>query len=122
MQAEAGESAALPLLLVARRKTGTFYLLEHENMGHFDAAGDTQIVQSINGAVGGMWCTPAYFNRVIYYVGSGDRLKAFAISNALVTTTPIGQSAAAFGGGASPVVSANGTNNGIVWVLQTSSP
>jgi hypothetical protein len=115
---DAAGSAAHPHLLIAGSKTGTFYVLDRENMGHFNAGGDTQIVQSIAGAVGGMWCTPAYFNRNIYYVGSGDKLKAFSISNAVVNTTPTSQSAASFGGGASPIVSANGTNNAIVWVLQ----
>jgi PA14 domain/Chitobiase/beta-hexosaminidase C-terminal domain len=109
-----------PHLMVAGSKTGTFYLLDRDNMGHFNAAGDTQIVQEISGAVNGMWCTPAFFNGLLYYVGSGDRLKAFALTNGTVYTTPLSQSPNTHSGnGSSPVISANGTNNAIAWVLET---
>jgi hypothetical protein len=112
-------SAAHPHLLLAGSKAGTVYLLDRDNMGQFNPNGDTQIVQSFG--VAGLWSTPAYFNGVAYFCGVGDYLKAFAISNATVNTTPISQSPATIGyPGASPVVSANGTNNAIVWALQTS--
>ncbi|HVV72326.1 MAG TPA: hypothetical protein VHI52_12650, partial [Verrucomicrobiae bacterium] len=116
---EAG-SAAHPHLLVGCGKQGTVYLVDRDNMGHYNAANDSQIVQSIGSAVGGTWSSPAYFYHQIYYHGSGDVLKAFAITNGVITASPRSRSATSYGyPGATPVVSANGTKNGIVWDLQT---
>ncbi len=112
-------SATHPHLLIAGSKAGTIYLLDRDNMGHFNAAGDTQIVQSVAGAVGGMWCTPAWFNGQFYYIASGDKLKAFTLGNGVINTTPVGTSASAIGS-SSPSISANGTSNAIVWAMQAS--
>jgi hypothetical protein len=113
-------SAAHPHLMIAGSKHGAFYLLDRDNLGHFNEAGDTQIVQSVAG-LGGMWSTPAYFDRKIYFGGANDRLKCFTISNAFVNPTPVGQGPGTIAyPGASPCISANGTNNAIVWLLQTS--
>lgn len=114
-------SAAHPHLLLAGSKAGTIYLLDRDNMGHFNAAGDTQIVQAVSGAVGGMWCTPAWFNGSFYYIGSGDRVKQFALSNAVIKTTPLSVSPNSIGS-STPSISANGTNNAILWAMQASSP
>ena len=113
-------SAAHPHLLLAGSKAGTIYLLDRDNMGHFNPGGsDSQIVQSVAGAVNGMWCTPAWFNREFYYIASGDKLKAFTLSNASINTTPIGVGTNAIGS-SSPSISANGTSNAIVWAMQAS--
>ncbi|EEF58610.1 chitobiase/beta-hexosaminidase C-terminal domain-containing protein [Pedosphaera parvula] len=114
-------SAAHRHLLVAGSKTGTIYLIDRDNMGHFNASGDTQIVQSLPNAAGGMWSTPAYFNGMFYYGSAGDRIKAFAVANGSINPTIVGQTAAALGyPGVSPSISANGTNNAIAWALDTS--
>ena len=48
-------------------------------------------------------------------------MKAFTITNATIVTTPAAQGLSTFGfPGATPSVSANGTSNGIVWVIQNS--
>jgi len=118
---DAAGNAAHPHLLIAGSKTGVFWLLDRDNLGQFNASGDTQIVQEISGATKGMWVTPAYFNGTIYYCASGDNAKAFAISNAVISTTPTSQSTATISyPGSSLCVSANGTSNAIVWGLDTS--
>ncbi len=107
-------------LLVGAGKEGKIYLIDRDHLGHFNAAGDTQIVQSLPGAIGGAWSMPAYFNGAIYYGGSGDALKAFKLSGGLLGTTPVSHSTGTLGWpGATPSVSANGASNGIVWALQT---
>jgi len=111
-------SAAHPHLIVGAGKGGTIYLVDRDNMGHFNAGNDSQIVQSLIGAIGASFATPAYFNKTIYYQGNGDRLKAFAITNGVLSTSPIHRSSSTIPfPGATPSVSANGVNNGIVWVL-----
>jgi hypothetical protein len=112
-------SAAHPHLLIAGSKAGTIYLLDRDNMGHFNPVSDSQIVQSVSGAVSGMWCTPGWFNGMFYYIANGDKLKAFTISNALINTNPVGVSSTAIGS-SSPSISANGTSNAIVWAMQAS--
>ncbi|MDB6111083.1 MAG: hypothetical protein JWR69_2833, partial [Pedosphaera sp.] len=114
-------SATHPHLLVAGSKTGVFWLLDRDNLGQFNPAGDTQVVQAISGATRGMFVTPAYFNGKIYYCCNSDNVKSFAISNAVINTTPTSLSTGTIGyPGSSLSISANGTNNGIVWGLDTS--
>jgi hypothetical protein len=115
-------SAAHPHLLVAGSKSGTFWLLDRDNLGQYNPAGDTQIVQEISGETGGMWVTPAYFNGVVYYCAADDYVEGFAVSNAAITATPISQSSIVVAyPGMSVMVSANGTSNAIVWGIDGSA-
>jgi len=110
-----------PHLLVGAGKEGRIYLLDRDHLGQFNSGGD-QVVEEFLEPVGGEWSfnTPAYFNQTLYYLGAGDVLKAFAFSNGLLVTNPVSVGGTTFGfPGATPAVSANGTNNAIVWVLQT---
>ena len=108
-------SVAHPHLLVGCGKEGKIYLVDRDNMGKFNSGSDTNL-QELPGAVGGTWSSPAYFNSQIYYHGNGDVLKAFVISNGVLVSTPASRSSTSFGfPGATPTVSAHGTNDGIVW-------
>ena len=116
---EAG-SGAHPHLVVCAGKEGTLYLVDRENMGKFNAAGDIQIVQSLLGAIGKCFDTPAYFNGTLYFVGANDVIKAFTITDGSLVSTPSSQGSTVFGfPGATPSISANGTNDAIVWAIQS---
>ena len=66
---------------------------------------------------------PAYFNNTVFYGSVGSTLKAFSITNALLSAAPTSQSSASFVyPGTTPSISANGSNNGIVWAHENSSP
>jgi hypothetical protein len=107
-------------LLVATGKEGRIYLLDRDRMGHFNPDADTQIVQSIEGALGPVFGLPAYFNGTLYFSPAQDRLKAFSVSQAHIGTSPLSQSAQSFYyPGAVPAVSANGSSNGIVWLVES---
>ncbi len=108
-----------PHLIVGAGKAGKIFLLDRDNLGQFNSANDNQIVEGLPGAIGGVWSSPAYWNNRIYYQGNGDVMKAFLITNGLIVVTPESQSTTSYGfPGATPTVSANGTNNGIAWSIQ----
>ena len=109
-----------PHLFAAGSKSGTIYLLDRDNLGQFNSVDDSQIVQVMRNAVGGMWNSPAYFNGTLYYVGSGDVLSAFGISNGLINANPTSQASSSFDfPGATPSISAHGTNDAIVWAIES---
>jgi mono/diheme cytochrome c family protein len=115
----AAGSAAHPHLLVGAGKEGHIFVVDCDNMGHFNL-GVNQIVQELMNAVGGLWSSPSYFNNHVFFHGSGDVLKSFGITNAVMTTSPVTKSGVSFGGGYStPSISANGTSNAIAWEIQT---
>jgi len=114
-----------PHLLVQVGKGNTIYLVDRDNMGGYCASctsRDTQIVQELQGAVGGMWGMPAFWNNNIYFGGSGDHVKAYSFNasgTGLLSANPTSRSAVSIGNfGPTPSVSASGNSNGIVWVIQ----
>jgi len=115
------QSGPNPHLVVITGKEGTIYVVDRDAMSGFHADGD-HIVQSLVGAVGGTWSMPAYWNGNLYYGGAGDSLRAFGLTGGSPPLTASSTSSApeTFGfPGATPVVSADGATNGIVWALQT---
>ncbi len=112
-----------PHLMVGTGKQGIVYLINRDNMGGSQSGSDSQIVQSFPGSpCAAGWCafrsTPAYFQNKIYMAAVGDSLRSYALTNGRLA--PSGQSPNRFRWpGATPVVSANGAANGIVWALET---
>jgi hypothetical protein len=109
-----------PNLLVAAGKTGTVYLLNQDNLGGYNPLNNNQIVQSLPSAVGPFYSTPVYWNSSVYFAGNADYLKAFSLSNGLLSTSPTVVSRGISSGG-TPVISANGSTNGILWIVANPS-
>ncbi len=114
-----------PHLLITSGKTGTIYVINRDNMGKFNSGSDNQIVQTLVGVLPngneetGNFSTPVYFNGYVYFGAVNDAIKAFQLTNGLLSTTPTSQSAATYGArGGSFAISANGSTNGILWALQ----
>ena len=111
-----------PHLLVQVGKEGTIDLINRDDMGHFHAGNDDQIVQTLPFVIGGVWGAPAFWNNNVYFGGQGDKLKAFAYNSQtqLLSAGPTSESTEMFNfPGPTPSVSSNGTNNGIVWIVET---
>ena len=111
-------------LIVGAGKDRNIYLADRDNLGKFNPATnpeDSNIYQQLNGAMAGLvYSSPAYFNGVLYYSADGDFLKAFPLINAQLATSPSSKSPTTFQHpGPTPTVSANGTQNGIVWALDS---
>jgi hypothetical protein len=108
-------------LIVGAGKEGKIHLLDRDNLGRFNSADDSQVVQELPGELGSVFGVPAYFNHLIFYQAINDVMKAFSISNAHIASTPASQGSGSFGfPGATPAVSAEGSSNAIVWAIQNS--
>jgi len=114
-----GQNSAHPRLLITMAKSGKIYVLDRDDMGGFNPAGDTQIIQSMQTPARGIFGSAAVWNNLVYIAGNRDSVRAFTLSNNMLSTTSVSQSATAYGfPGASPIVTANNTVNGIVWTLE----
>lgn len=117
-----------PHLLLGAGKEGKIYLINRDQMAtnnnHYNSTGTVDnVVQTVAGQIGGSFDTPAYFNGKIYYAGSGNKMRSFTINNGLLSTTAASTGTRTFPfPGGTPVVSANGANNGIVWGLVNANP
>ena len=111
-------------LAVGAGKDTNIYVVNRDNMGKWNSSNNNQIYQELRGALpGGVWSSPAYFNNTVYYGDVGDNLKAYTISNALLSTSPTSQTTTSFEyPGTTPTISANQNTNGIVWAVENSSP
>lgn len=110
-------------LLIAAGKTGTIYVINQDDLGQYELDGNDnndQIPQSIPKALLQEYGTAAYWNNTVYFSAHDDFLKAFSLSNGVLSTTPAAESATSYQVVGVPVVSANGTTSGtgIVWVVR----
>jgi len=114
-------------LAVTAGKEGTLYLLNRDNLGKFNPGGD-QVVQSLDGAIPYSFDTPAYWNGHVYFGGGLAQddptqtpfrasLQAFSLVNGKLDPTPVSAPGTYDWPGGNPVVSANGSKDGIVWAI-----
>jgi hypothetical protein len=108
-----------PHELIASGKQGIVYVLNRDNLGMF-SANDSQVLQEVALKPGTthdvLFGSPAYWNNTVYFAPNASPLMAFPLSGGLLGT-PRKTAASYAGGGHSPSVSANGTSNGVLWVI-----
>lgn len=113
--------SATPHELVGGGKDGRIFVLNRDNMGGFNAVDN--VVQTVHTGITQfdvLFDTPAFLNNTLYVHGEQDVLQAFGYNNGMLTTQPTSQGAFKFGNhGATPSVSSNGGNDGIVWEVQS---
>jgi hypothetical protein len=105
-----------PHLLVVAGKESKLYLLDRDKLGKFQEGADRQIVQSVKG-VKDAYGAAAYWNRHIFFTDRGDVTRDFTIENGLLVAK--GMTAQMPSPAATPIVSANGTKDAILWVVST---
>ena len=81
------QSGPNPHLLIAAGKEGKIYVLNRDNLGGFDPSTDN-VVQELPQAITSAFDTPAYFNGQVYFGSVGDRLKAFALADGMLSSSP----------------------------------
>jgi len=106
--------------MVGGGKGGTLYLVDRGDMGGYNPTADTQIVQSIVGAAKGLTEVPAYWNGFVYVAGWNNYLKAYSLTNGLLSTQPVSQTPNIFNidsPGSVSVTSNSQLGNGILWAM-----
>jgi hypothetical protein len=126
-------SSSFPNIIIGGGKEGRIYVINRDNMGHFNSNCDCQIIQSIPNAIGVAAnsvdlrrneSTPPYWNGNVYFSGTNDSVKRFVLNplTSKLTTTPADKSVDVFGfPGSEPVVSANKNGSGILWAVEKQS-
>jgi hypothetical protein len=93
------------------------FILNRDNLGHTGGQ-----ISTVNLPNGGGEQTAAYWSngttQYIYNGADGDSLRAFTVSSAGVSPSGVMATTQVFDQGTAPVISANGTTNGIVWGLE----
>jgi hypothetical protein len=120
------QSGAHPHEMVSAGKGGTVYLVDRDNMGHFNSSTDQIVQELVNvfpnsmGIEGGNFSSPVYWNSSVYFAPVAGAVQAFRLANGLLSTSPTSQTSETYGGrGGTMQISANGASNGILWTLQT---
>jgi len=103
-----------------------FYVLNQHSLGQYNANQD-QDLQTVRVSSTFVYGTPAFWNgpnaAYVYVSGfprglGGDYLRAYTLTNGLLSTTPVSLSKDRYPQGTVPAISANGGMNGIVWAFK----
>jgi hypothetical protein len=110
-----------PHMAVIAGKEGTIYLIDRDRMGHYQPRSDSHAVQTIPGG-GGVFGAMAYWNHHLYVLSDGgsDALRDFAVKDGRLSLKA-SSGASMPGICATPVISANGMRDGVLWVLRSKS-
>ena len=126
------QPGAFPHEIIGCGKASSIFVINRDNMGKFQAGSNSQVIQEIDNQVGGTtgqqapdacFMTPAYWQQTLYFGANNDVLEAFTLNptTGKLSTSPTSKGTYVFGfPGGQPVVSSNGSTNGIVWIMEYS--
>ena len=110
--------------MIGGAKNGSLYLLNRDNLGGYNSTCPDLLPRAQTVPVGdaSILSTPVFWNNAIYVAAGNGKLKAFPMSGGvLATSASSSQSPETFGPqGATPVVSSNGANNALIWLIDSS--
>jgi hypothetical protein len=116
-------SASQPHLLIGGSKGGSLYVVNRDNMGGFvgPCPDSPMRVQTIPVGGGTILSTPLFWNNAVYVAPGNGKLASFPMSGGILASSPsASQSPETLGPqGATPVISSNGTNNAILWLIDS---
>jgi outer membrane protein assembly factor BamB len=108
-------------LLTLGGKGGVIYLIDRDNMGHFNPNNDDQIVESLPASISLTGGIAAWWHNTVYFVPVFDTLKAFHFDpkTGLISPAPVSQTITFFDFPTALLsVSSNGNKDGILWAPQ----
>jgi hypothetical protein len=119
-----GASGRTWRLAVGAGKDSDIYLVNREDMGKFNPKGNQNIYQELYHGLGGReFAAPAYFDGRLYYGAVNDVIREFRFAHARLVAKPVSCTATRFVyPGATPSISADGSQNGIVWASENGTP
>jgi hypothetical protein len=109
-----------PHLVVIAGKGGTIYVVDRDRMGHFRPDSDRHAVQTIPSSGGGVFGSMAYWNGNLYVLSNSDHnaLRQFTLHDGRLSLKAASGSGLR-GASATPTVSANGSEDGVLWLLRS---
>lgn len=122
-------SSTYPHELVGGGKDGNIFVINRDSMGGFNDTSNNvlQTVHTGTQQYNNIFDTPVYWNGFLYFHCNDDVLRAFSWNASaeggqqLSTSSMSAGSAVYSTHGATPSLSANGTNNGIIWDIDNSA-
>ncbi|MCU1322290.1 MAG: hypothetical protein JWM43_1939 [Acidobacteriaceae bacterium] len=106
-----------PHLAVIGGKGPMIYLVDRDRLGHYQPSNNSHAVQTIPTS-GGIYGSMAYWNRNVYVLSDKDSVRDFEVKDGKL----VFKAASSFkfaDHAATPAVSANGSKDGIVWVVSS---
>ncbi len=117
-------SSTQPHLLIGGSKAGSLYVVNRDNMGEFEipCPDSPSRAQTVPVGAGAILSTPLFWNNSVYVAPGNGNLMSFPMSAGILSSFPsASQSPETLGPqGATPVISSNGTNNAILWLIDSS--
>jgi hypothetical protein len=105
-------------LVIAAGKGRELFVLNRERMGRFRVGSNRDAVQTVR-LEGGVFGSPSYWEGHIYVCAQNDVLRDFVIGDNRLAPASQGEMHLT-NPGAVPTISANGSKDGIVWLIETS--
>jgi hypothetical protein len=122
-------SSSIPHIVIGGGKDGNVFVVNRDSMGGFNDSSNN-VLQTIHIGTtqyNNIFSTPVYWNGSIYFHSNNDVLRAFswnanADAGQQMSTASTSAANAVFGmHGATASLSANGSNNGIIWEIDNTS-
>ena len=117
-------SASQPHLLIGGSENGSLYVVNRDDMGGFDGTCSSDTlprVQKVPVGTGAILSTPLFWNNAVYVAPGNGNLMSFPLTAGILASSPTFQSREILGPqGATAVISSNGTNNAILWLIDSS--
>ncbi len=111
------QPGANPHLLLAAGKGGTLYVVNRDHMGGFHDGSDAHAVATRQFPKHAMFGAPAFWNGHIYVIAGSDVLRDLVLRDGRLLLAHAAGSFHYPDAGATPVVSASGARDGIVWAM-----
>jgi len=103
-----------PHQAVVAAKDGNLYVLNRDSLGQIHASDNSQALAVFH--VGQAWSSASYWNANVYIATAYHYMNSYPITNGTISSTAKSSTAISwFYPGATPVISANGNSNGILW-------
>ncbi len=112
----------VPHLAIGVGKIGLLYVMNRDDLGGFDPKTNHDVQEIEKPGFCEIFTTPVFFNHTLFYNRNGEALRARAFRSGQFAEA-YNQTSIRFdarGGGAN--ISANGTKDGILWILDNSQP